>query len=77
MFVDLAELGSVGEEGAALTTHSPNEDEKLKDVVQHFMKSLDKPERLSEEDAANIAAIKIQVRTKIFLKLQLDAHASF
>ncbi|XP_076813296.1 sodium/calcium exchanger 1-like isoform X2 [Clavelina lepadiformis] len=53
------ELGDVAED-TALMKRPKTEQEKMKDIVQTFMKSLDKPEKLSEEDASNIAALKMQ-----------------
>ena len=55
----VAELGAVRE--TEPLEHAPKEEERLKEVVQVFMKSLDKPEKLSVDDAADVAALKLQV----------------
>ena len=57
----LIELGSIGGDDATLVSLPRNEDERLKDVVKVFMSNIDQPEKLSEEDAVNIAAAKMQV----------------
>nr|XP_039253587.1 sodium/calcium exchanger 3-like [Styela clava] len=52
------EMGDV--EDSALMNVTESQEEKLKGVVSAFMQNLDKPENISEEDAALIAVHKIQ-----------------
>uniref|UniRef100_H2Z6E9 Calx-beta domain-containing protein n=1 Tax=Ciona savignyi TaxID=51511 RepID=H2Z6E9_CIOSA len=38
-----------------------SEDDRMNEVVSAFMRSMDKPEQITEEDASNIAALKMQI----------------
>ena len=60
LILGFAELGEMAED-TTLMEEKKSEDDRIKEVVQIFMKSLDKPEKISVEDAANIAALKMQV----------------
>lgn len=61
-FMLIAELGEIRED-ASLVEANKSEDHRVQEVVQIFMKSLDRPGKISVEDAANIAALKMQVLT--------------
>uniref|UniRef100_H2Z6E7 Calx-beta domain-containing protein n=1 Tax=Ciona savignyi TaxID=51511 RepID=H2Z6E7_CIOSA len=53
------ELGNIAED-TVLMRRPKSEDDRMNEVVSAFMRSMDKPEQITEEDASNIAALKMQ-----------------
>ncbi|XP_078488536.1 sodium/calcium exchanger 2 isoform X2 [Ciona intestinalis] len=53
------ELGNVSED-TVLMKRPKSEDDRMQEVVSAFMRSMDKPEKITEEDASNIAALRMQ-----------------
>uniref|UniRef100_F6YY65 Calx-beta domain-containing protein n=1 Tax=Ciona intestinalis TaxID=7719 RepID=F6YY65_CIOIN len=60
------ELGNVNED-TVLMKRPKSEDDRMQEVVSAFMRSMDKPEKITEEDASNIAALKMQVKTSTII----------
>uniref|UniRef100_H2Z6F1 Calx-beta domain-containing protein n=1 Tax=Ciona savignyi TaxID=51511 RepID=H2Z6F1_CIOSA len=54
------ELGNIAED-TVLMRRPKSEDDRMNEVVSAFMRSMDKPEQITEEDASNIAALKMQI----------------
>uniref|UniRef100_H2Z6E5 Calx-beta domain-containing protein n=1 Tax=Ciona savignyi TaxID=51511 RepID=H2Z6E5_CIOSA len=54
------ELGNIAED-TVLMRRPKSEDDRMNEVVSAFMRSMDKPEQITEEDASNIAALKMQL----------------